>query len=56
LWQGSPLPIAPHDPLLQAFGATQSPVPPQRSAQALPSGRHMNGAHDSAGPPPAQAP
>jgi len=55
-WQGRPLPIVPHDPLLHAFGDTQSAGPPQRSAQPLPSGRHMNGAHDSPGPAPAQAP
>ena len=47
--QGRPLPIRPHDPLLQTSGATQSAVELQRSAHDLPSGRQVNGAHDSAG-------
>jgi hypothetical protein len=55
-WQGRPLPIGPHDPPPQAFGWTHSEVEPQRSAQPLPSGRHMKGAHDSAAPAAAQAP
>jgi len=46
LRQGTPLQIVLHDTFLHCLGNTHSVAPPQRSAQALPSGLHMNGAHD----------